>query len=307
MGWTLTEAPSQQGKVAIVTGANSGIGFETAKGLASLGAEVILGCRNRERGESAVARIKEADPNASVSLILLDLGSLTSIQAFADEVHRRHSQVDILVNNAGIMMPPKGMTVDGFESQFGVNHLGHFALTARLLSLLGASPDGRVVNVSSVAHRVGKIDFEDLQAEARYGKVSRYGQSKLANLLFTFELERFARSKGLSIRAMASHPGWTATNLQADVGWIRWFNPVFAMKPWQGALPSLFAATAPDAEGGTYYGPDGLLEWRGYPGKAKVHARAKDEDVARRLWDVSEELTQLRFETEAAPRPRAQA
>lgn len=307
MRWTEKDVPSQEGKIAIVTGANSGLGFETARVLAAKGAHVVLACRNAEKGRAAEARILEAHPEASVQLASLDLQSLASIRQFAADFRQQHPRLDVLVNNAGIMMTPLSKTQDGFESQIGTNHFGHFALTGSLLPALLAAPAPRVVSVSSVAHKFGKIDFDNLNAEKRYGKISAYGQSKLANLLFTYELGRWAQSKGLNLTAVASHPGWTATNLQNDVGWIRFLNPIFAMTPLQGAMPSLYGATAEDVKSGEYFGPDGLLEWRGGPTRVKSTKRSHDLEVAKRLWDVSERLTGVRFEVPMAQPLRAAA
>lgn len=300
MRWTEQDVPSQEGKIAIVTGANSGLGFETARVLAAKGAHVVLACRNADKGRAAEARIREAHPEASVQLASLDLQSLDSIRRFAADFRQQHPRLDILINNAGIMMTPLKKTVDGFESQMGTNHFGHFALTGSLLPALLAAPAPRVVSVSSVGHKVGKIDFDNLNAEKSYSKIGAYCQSKLANLLFTYELARWAESKGLPLKVVASHPGWTATNLQNDVGWIRFLNPIFAMTPLQGAMPSLYGATADDVKSAEYFGPDGWLEWRGGPARVKSTKRSHDEQVAKRLWDVSERLTGVRFEVPLA-------
>jgi NAD(P)-dependent dehydrogenase (short-subunit alcohol dehydrogenase family) len=285
--------PDQEGRLAIVTGANSGIGYETAKALATAGAAVILACRSDEKGQEAAGRIIAEHPQARVSVKTLDLSSLASVRAFAAETVREHHRLDLLINNAGVMMPPeRTLTDDGFELQFGINHLGHFALTALLLDLMIGTDGSRVVTVSSSAHRWGEIDFDDLQWERRrYQRMASYGQSKLANLLFTFELQRRLEQVGAATVALAAHPGWTGTNLQRHSGAIRRLNPMFAMKPWQGALPTLYAATAPDAQGGEYYGPDGLMELRGYPTRVATSDAALDVEVAERLWRVSEELT----------------
>jgi len=302
MRWNESDVPEQHGTTAVVTGANSGIGFETARVLAAKGAHVVLACRSEERGKDAVARIEAAHPEASVELMLLDLSKQASVRAFAEELRAKHARVDVLVNNAGVMATPLLRTEDGFELQMATNHFGHFALTGLLLPVLLQSEAPRVVSVSSVAHLFGKIRFEDLHWERRYSRWLAYGQSKIANLYFTYELQRFAERHGLPLRAMASHPGWTATNLQKGSRMIGVLNPVFAMKPIGGAMPSLYAATSPDVEAGAYYGPDGWLGWSGGPTKVKSNARSRDEAIAKRLWDESEALTGVRFELPAKTR-----
>lgn len=291
--WKADRIPQQTGRLAIVTGANSGIGYETAKALADAGAAVILACRSDEKGQEAAGRIVAEHPQARVSVKTLDLSSLASVRAFAAEMIREHDRLDLLINNAGVMMPPeRTLTEDGFELQFGINHLGHFALTALLLDLMIGTAGSRVVTVSSSAHRWGEINFDDLNWERRgYRRMPAYGQSKLANLLFTFELQRRLERVRAATVALAAHPGWTGTNLQRHSGAFRRLNPVFAMNPWQGALPTLYAATAPDAQGGEYYGPDGLMEIRGYPTRVATSDAALEVEVAERLWRVSEALT----------------
>lgn len=291
--WKADRIPRQTGRLAIVTGANSGIGYETAKALADAGAAVILACRSDEKGQEAAGRIVAEHPQARVSVKTLDLSSLASVRAFAAEMIREHDRLDLLINNAGVMMPPeRTLTEDGFELQFGINHLGHFALTALLLDLMIGTAGSRVVTVSSSAHRWGEINFDDLNWERRgYRRMPAYGQSKLANLLFTFELQRRLERVRAATVALAAHPGWTGTNLQRHSGAFRRLNPVFAMNPWQGALPTLYAATAPDAQGGEYYGPDGLMEIRGYPTRVATSDAALEVEVAERLWRVSEALT----------------
>ncbi len=295
--WTAENIGDQSGKTAIVTGANSGLGFATACTLADKGAHVVLACRSRARGEAALEKLMQAHPDAHAELILVDLGDLASVKAFSKTITEKFDALHVLVNNAGIMFPPFQKTVDGFESQFGINHLGHFALTAQLMPLLAKTPGARVVNVSSVGHKIGPVDLEDPNFETRkYGKLKSYGQSKLANLLFTYELQRRLEAAGLDVQAMAAHPGWTNTNLQDETAWIRWFNPIFAMPPHQGALPSLYGAVAEEAEGGAYYGPDGLLEWRGYPKRVQSNKASHDLEKAAGLWDLSERLTGVRFD-----------
>jgi NAD(P)-dependent dehydrogenase (short-subunit alcohol dehydrogenase family) len=289
--------PDQTGRVAIVTGANTGIGFETAAALAAKNARVIMACRNRQKAEDAMARIRERTPEAELELIELDLASLASVERFATAFREGHERLDLLINNAGVMVPPLGHTEDGFELQFGCNHLGHFALTGRLLDLIEATSSSRIVNVSSMAHRYGTMDFDNLNAEKGYDKMPAYGQSKLANLLFTFELQRRLEAKKSSVKATAAHPGWTGTDLQRHSGLIRFFNFFFAQTPPMGALPTLRAATDPDAKGGDYFGPKGFYEMRGYPKKVGTTPAARNELDARRLWEISEKLTGVSFES----------
>lgn len=293
--WTLDQMPDQTGRTAIVTGANTGIGFETAAALAAKNASVVLACRNRQKAEDAIEKIRERTPDARLEFIELDLASLDSVARFADAYRAAHDGLDLLINNAGVMIPPLGRTEDGFELQFGCNHLGHFALTGRLVDLLEATPGARVVNVSSMAHRYGAMDFDNLNAENGYEKMPAYGQSKLANLLFTFELQRRLAQSGSTILATAAHPGWTGTDLQRHSRIIELANHLFAQSPPMGALPTLRAATDPEAQGGDYYGPKGFYEMRGYPTKVGTTPAAKNELDARRLWKVSEELTGVAF------------
>jgi NAD(P)-dependent dehydrogenase (short-subunit alcohol dehydrogenase family) len=293
--WNLDQIPDQAGRVAIVTGANTGIGFETAAALAAKKATVVLACRNREKAADAVNRIRQRTPDAALGFLALDLASLTSVERFADAFRADHDRLDLLINNAGVMIPPFGRTEDGFELQFGCNHLGHFALTGRLMDRLQATPGARVVNVSSMAHRYGAMDFDNLNAEKGYGKMPAYGQSKLANLLFTFELQRRLEDAGAAVIATAAHPGWTGTDLQRHSSLIGFLNHFFAQSPPMGALPTLRAATDPQTEGGDYYGPRGLLEMRGYPVKVATAAAARSEPDARRLWQVSENLTGIQY------------
>jgi NAD(P)-dependent dehydrogenase (short-subunit alcohol dehydrogenase family) len=295
--WTAENIPDQSGKVAIVTGANSGIGYETALALARKGATVVMACRDLSKANPAADALRAMQPSGTVEVMELDLGDLESVRQFAADYRERYDRLDLLINNAGIMMPPYGKTAQGFETQIGVNHLGHFALTGWLLDLLLQTPGSRVVTVSSTSHRFGEIDFEDLHWENKdYRRNAAYGQSKLANLLFTYELQRRLTATGKETLATAAHPGWTATNLQAHAGLFRFLNPFFAQKPPMGSLPTLYAATAPDVNGGDYFGPDGFMEARGYPKEVRSNDRSYDEAVAARFWEVSEELTDVRFE-----------
>ncbi len=314
-GWTATQIPPQAGRIALVTGANSGLGLITARELARAGARVVLAVRDTARGEEAAGAIRQAAPGASVETERLDLGDLTSVRACAETVAGRHDHLDLLVLNAGVMAPPRRETADGFELQLGTNHLGHFALTGLLMQLLLARPDARVVTVSSAAHRMGSIDFDDLQGERGYSAWARYGQSKLANLLFCFELQRRAAAAGATLRSMAAHPGYAATNLQTsgpllDAGGpialvkglaMRAGNLVLAQSAEKGALPILYAATAPDLPGAAYIGPDGRGEMRGSPTPVGTSDAASDEASARRLWEVSEELTGVAYEALGEP------
>jgi len=302
--WTADEMPDQSGRIATVTGGNSGLGFETTKALAGAGAQVILACRNTEKGEQAASEIRAGDPDADIEVAELDLASLDSVRSFADRVRADHPTIDLMVNNAGVMAPPRGETADGFELQLGTNHLGHFALTARLIGCLGGD-DPRVVTVSSGAHRFGSIDFDDLQRERRYIRWRAYGQSKLANLMFAYELDRRLRAVGSPIKSVAAHPGYAATNLQfaapplLDRIVMTVSNKVIAQSAAMGALPQLYAATYPGLEGGTYVGPDGIGEQRGHPKPVGSSGAARNEETARRLWEVSEELTGVSFEIPA--------
>ena len=293
--WTAENIPDLTGKIAIVTGANSGIGYEMAQALARKKARVILACRNKDKGKLAVQQIDQDYPEASTELMPLDLSDLASIRHFAGEFASHNNRLDILINNAGIMATPFGKTTDGFELQFGTNHLGHFALTGLLIDLILRTPQARVVTVSSVGHRFVEIDFDNLNGEKGYNRQRTYAQSKLANLLFTYELQRRFEGAGFDTIAVAAHPGWTATNLQVHWRIPRMLNPFIAQKPEMGALPTLYAATAPDVRGGDYYGPGGWQELRGYPAKVRSSDNSYDPAVAAKLWTMSEELTGLRY------------
>ena len=295
--WTAADAPDQSGRTAVVTGANSGIGFETARVLAERGAAVVLACRDPGRAEEAAERIAGTAPGAELGIVKLDLGSLTSVREAAGELRATRPKLDLLVNNAGVMYPPYQRTEDGFELQFGVNHLGHFALTGLLLGQMLAMPGSRVVTVSSQGHRLGRIDFGDLQSERRYSRVAAYGQSKLANLLFTFELQRRLATAGAATSALAAHPGVTRTELTRYLP--GWMQAAAGLLPFQGsemgALPTLRAATDAGARGGEYYGPSGPGEMRGYPRRVGSSARSREAGLARRLWDESLRLTGVSY------------
>ena len=307
--WTAADMPDQSGRVAVVTGANSGIGLIASRELARGGAEVILACRNTTKGEEAAAAILQDAPEGAVDVQALDLGDLASVHAFAEAQDR---PIDLLVNNAGVMGIPRAQTRDGFEMQLGVNHLGHFALTGLLMPKLLEAGEPRVVTLSSTAHKVGRMNFDDLQGERRYFRWFAYGQSKLANLLFAFELQRRAGDAGLPLKSLAAHPGYAATNLQTrgpEAGglltrvedlFMAVSNRVVAQSEEMGALPTLYAATVPDLPGGTYVGPDGFQEQRGHPTPVGSTAASKDRVAAQRLWQVSEKLTGVRYGLEPA-------
>lgn len=295
MAWTAADIPDLTGKTAIVTGANSGIGYEAALVLAQKGAQVILACRNQQKGQEALENMNATKLEGTVSLMALDLSSLASVAEFSEKILADQQHLDLLINNAGVMMTPYQKTADGFELQFGTNHLGHFALTGRLLPLLLAKPKARVVSVSSIGHIMGRIDFDDLQSEKRYSPTYAYAQSKLANLLFTLELQRrFAATNATAI-AVAAHPGWSATNLQQNVSALAFLNHVVAQTTEMGALPTLRAAIDPEAQGGDYFGPK-YLAWRGWPIRVGRSKRAQDADAAARLWEVSQDLTGIGYE-----------
>lgn len=297
--WTETDMPDQTGRVAIVTGANSGIGWDTARVLAQKGATVIMACRSLQKANTAADQIKTLNPVGKVVVMPLDLGDLDSVRALAAAFRAQHDRLDLLINNAGVMMPPYGKTAQGCEQQFGINHLGHFSLTGLLLDRLNGTPGARIATVSSYAHRFGNINFDDLNWERGYSPQRAYTQSKLANLLFTYELQRRLVAVGKSTLAVAAHPGWTATNLQQYSRVAQLLNPIFAQTTDMGALPTLYAATASEVRGGEYFGPSGFLEIRGYPKKVGSNARSHDEEVARRLWTVSEDLTQITYQLES--------
>jgi NAD(P)-dependent dehydrogenase (short-subunit alcohol dehydrogenase family) len=297
--WTAADVPDQSGRVAIVTGANSGLGYDTAAVLAGKGAHVVLAVRNLDKGTEAADRIKKDSPNAVVSLQELDLTSLDSVRKAADELRAAHPRIDLLINNAGVMYVPKRETTkDGFEMQFGTNHLGHFALTGLLLDNILPVDGSRIVTVSSVGHRIlARIHFDDPQLERKYNRVVAYGQSKLANLLFTYELQRRLNQKGAPTEALAAHPGFSDTELMRHLpGFIPDFLwRTFTQPADMGALPTLRAATDPAAQGGQYYGPDGIGESTGHPKIVKSSAQSHDEDIQRRLWTMSEQLTGVTF------------
>ncbi|OBH57800.1 SDR family NAD(P)-dependent oxidoreductase [Mycobacterium sp. E2479] len=300
--WSEADVPDQTGRVVVVTGANTGIGYEAAAVLAYRGAHVVLAVRDLEKGNAALSRIVAASPRADVTLQQLDLTSLDAIRSAADTLRAAYPRIDLLINNAGVMWTPKQVTKDGFELQFGTNHLGHFALTGLLLENLLVVRDSRVVTVSSLGHRLrAAIQFDDLHAERGYDRIAAYGQSKLANLLFTYELQRrLAATPDAKTVAVAAHPGGSNTELARNLpGVLRSVKalvaPVLFQSPAMGALPTLRAATDPAVQGGQYYGPAGFLEQRGRPKLVNSSAQSHDEELQRRLWAVSEELTGVSF------------
>jgi NAD(P)-dependent dehydrogenase (short-subunit alcohol dehydrogenase family) len=311
-GWTAADIPNQAGRTVLVTGASSGLGLRSAEALARAGATVLLGCRNPEKGAAARDQVAAGATGPAPVLVALDLADLDSVRSCTRDLTETVDRLDVLMNNAGVMAIPRTLSAQGFEAQFATNHLGHFALTAQLLPLLRRADAARVVTTSSTAHRMGRMRWDDLNWERSYSKWRAYGQSKLANLLFTFELDRRARAAGPGLLAAAAHPGYAATHLQA-VGpeqsgsnfMLRATaagNRMFAQTDEMGALPQLYAATMPDVRGGDYFGPDGLFQQRGHPKRVGTSKAARNEADARRLWETSEQLTGVEFDlTERAP------
>jgi NAD(P)-dependent dehydrogenase (short-subunit alcohol dehydrogenase family) len=300
--WTLSDMPSQVGKIAVVTG-TGGLGLEDALALARAGAEVIVAGRSAEKGAEAVARVRNEVAGAKIAFEKLDLADLRSVERFAERLAGSHERIDILINNAGVMVPPeRKTTADGFELQLGTNYLGHFALTGRLMPLLQKSKTARVISLSSVAARAGQIHFDDLQFERDYVPMTAYGQSKMACLMFAFEMDRRSRARGWGVTSIASHPGVSRTDLLHNApgrgslqGMARTYLWFLFQPAAQGALPTLYAATSPEAKPGGYYGPHAWSETRGYPSPSKVPSQAEDQAAWSRLWDVSEALTGVRF------------
>jgi NAD(P)-dependent dehydrogenase (short-subunit alcohol dehydrogenase family) len=302
--WSIADIPPQNGKLAVVTGATGGLGYETALALARAGAEVLVTGRNAEKGRAAIEGIKRAVPSTTLAFAMLNLASLASIRAFAASMLAKGRPLDLLINNAGVMdLPTRRLTEDGFELQFGTNHLSHFALTGLLLPVLRKAHAPRVVNVSSLAHRGGKIDFSNLQAERKYNSWAAYQQSKLANLLFTFELQRRSDAYGWGLMSNAAHPGYARTELIPNgpgtgglkgIG-MKVLGSFLSHSASAGALATLFAATSPQAAPNGYYGPNGFYELKGTVAPAKIFPQAKDEAVARKLWEVSEQLTAVEW------------
>ncbi len=293
-----SDVPDQSGKTVFITGANTGIGYDTARVLAERGAKVLLGCRSEARADEAIAKIKSIKSDADVTWVPLDLASLSSVKEAADQVNQE-PRLDALVNNAGVMMPPREVTADGFELQFGVNHLGHFALTGHLINKLKDQPGARIVNVSSLAHRQGRIEFEDIHSEKSYNRMQRYGMSKFANILFTYELQRKLEAAKSPAISVACHPGGSNTELGRHI------PPLFSIlfiplrlimnTSAEGALPTLMATTDASVEGGDYFGPKNWGEMAHSSHKVDTIPSSKDEAVAKRLWELSSELTGVQY------------
>ncbi|MCU4718221.1 oxidoreductase [Halapricum hydrolyticum] len=309
--WSVDDVPRLDDHVIVVTGANSGLGFEATRVFAQRGATVVMACRSVERGNDARRRIEATDPDGHLDVRECDLGDRKSIQDFSEGVHETYDSLDVLCNNAGVMAIPRRETADGFEAQFGVNHLGHFALTGHLLDLLRTSNgEARVVTQSSGMHERGEMDFDDLHGERNYDKWDAYGQSKLANVLFAYELQRRLDAAGIDeVTSVAVHPGYADTNLQARTGResgsklvyaaMKLANTVFAQSARKGALPMLYAAVVDDLDGGSYVGPGGFLNMRGAPDVQRSSDRSYDRDTATRLWDVSEDATGVTYDLPA--------
>lgn len=303
--WSISDMPDLSGQTIVVTGANSGIGLEAVRGFAGKGAHVVLACRSAEKAQAAIASVRGDHPGASLEFGALDLASLESIREFAQDFRDRHDDLNVLCNNAGVMAIPRRETADGFEMQLGTNHLGHFALTGLLLDRILHTDASRVVTVSSTAHQLGRLNFDDLQSEAKYGRWRAYGQSKIANLYFTYELQRRFAARSADAIAVACHPGYAATELQFRAARMdgsslkeRAFglmNRIFAQDAAGGALPTLYAAASPDVVGGDYIGPSGFMEQYGPPTKVKSVKRSHDRAEAIRLWELSEKLTGVRY------------
>lgn len=303
--WSADDVPDLTGKTVVVTGGNSGIGYEAAMVFARRRANVVIACRSLDKARPAASAITAAHPGAAIEVMELDLANLASVRAFADAFHRQHRRLDVLCNNAGVMAIPYSRTADGFEMQFGTNHLGHFALTGLLIDRLLATAGARVVTVSSGMHHAGSVSFDNLQWEHGYRKWLAYGRSKLANLLFAFELQRRADRAGAALISTGCNPGYAATNLQAAGPRMQgsalmeslwgWSNRLFAEDAATGALPTLYAATAPEVRGADYIAPIYYGRGRGSPHRARCSARARDPQTAARLWEVSEQLTGVRY------------
>ncbi len=295
--WAIQDIPSQKGKLAVVTGANRGLGLEIVKGLASAGAHIVMAVRDRAKAAAAIATVVREFPSAEVEAMTLDQADIASIRSFSEEFHKRFNHLDLLINNASAILVHQSKTQDGFEKHFGVNHLGSFALTGLLLDKLTSAKGARIVNTSSTAHRLVKsIDLDDLQFQhTAYKPMEAYGRSKLAALLFNAELDRRLRKAGFDTKAVAAHPGYSNTNPDKGGVLMRVATSIFAQPAAMGALPQLYAATAPGVSGGDYIGPGGIAEMRGYPAKVGCTLQAKDQTVAARLWAISESLTGVSF------------
>lgn len=307
--WYDQNLTSQSGKTIIITGANSGIGYEAAKTLAKAGAEIIMACRNVEKAETAVDEMLSEVPQAKLQISELNLASLKSVKKFVKDFKAKYKKLDVLINNAGVMAIPRTETEDGFEMQLGVNHLGHFALTGQLIDLILKTKDSRIVNVASIAHKSGKFDWSDLMSEKKYGRFSTYARSKLANLLFTIKLQQKLNQVKENVKAIAVHPGYSATNLQfqmvdfAESGFVKgimsgfsgFMNSLIAQSAEMGSLPAVYAAVSDQVKGGSYYGPVGFNEMRGFPEENKYNPDIVKQEDANKLWVESEKLTGVKF------------
>ncbi|MGB0920142.1 MAG: oxidoreductase [Alphaproteobacteria bacterium] len=296
MPWNYEAVADQSGRVAIVTGANTGLGFETAKGLAAKGADVVMACRNAEKAQAAADKIRADVPGAKLHLYDLDLASLASVRAFADKVLTDFDRIDLLINNAGVMMSPRFETEDGLEGQTGVNFIGHFALTQHLLDRVVATAGSRIVQLSSQAHRFGQINLRDFQFKKSYNPIVAYGQSKLACLIFMYELDRRFKAQGISTLSVAAHPGASSTDLPRHLPkFAQGLAPYIAQSPYHGAQPTLYAALGDDVNSGEYFGPDGLFEQAGKAVKVGSMRKARDEQMAKKLWEIAEDLSGVKM------------
>lgn len=303
MSFSIDKIPSQKGRIAVVTGANTGLGFETTKALALKGAKVILACRNESKANQAMDEIKKEIPNADLEFIKLDLNSLKSVETFAKAYNSKFDRLDLLINNAGLMIPPLMRTEEGFESQFGVNHLGHFLLTNLLFPTINKTENARVVSLSSIAHKNGRIHFDDPNWETSYSRMDAYNQSKVACLIFAYELQRRLNDAGSSAISVAAHPGVSDTELGRYVSKVLYYlfkplTPLVTHQPKEAAKPTLMAALDENVAGGDYYGPQGFNDMKGAPGKARSTGYSKKRDVAEKLWALSEKLTGKEFKIE---------
>ena len=303
VNWTADNIPSQKGKIILITGANSGLGFEATKVLSKKGAQIIMTARNLHKGNKALEAIKKENPNAMLDVMLLDLADFDSIRNFSNEFHSKYSKLDVLINNAGVMNPPKReVTKQHFEVQFGTNHLGHFLLTGLLLDILKNTPNSRVSVQSSIVHKTESmkpdIYFDDLNFEKSYNREQAYAQSKLANLLFAYEFDRRLKANNINTIVTAAHPGYTKTNLQANSGFLMSviLNNILAQNVKIGTLPILRAATEENVMGGEYFGPTKMMELKGHPELVKSSDKSYNKDLAKKLWKVSEKLTNLKYQ-----------
>jgi len=296
----LSKMPSQKGKIAVVTGANTGLGYETALGLASKECKVIMACRNKDKAEQAMADIRKEVPNADLEFIKLDLNSLKSVREFAKVYSEKHDKLDLLINNAGLMIPPLMRTEEGFESQFGVNYLGHFLLTNLLFPIIKKTDKARVVSLSSIAHKSGRIQFDDPNWQNSYSRSDAYSQSKVACLMFAYELQRKLNNLSSNVISVAAHPGVSDTELGRYIPKVLYYifkpiTPLFTHHPKEAAKPTLMTALDENVNGGDYYGPTGFNEMKGEPGKAQSTGYSKKRDEAQKLWELSEKLTGQKF------------